>query len=66
MKLDFSERNMDVATFPFRFMRALTVIDSGAAEGNECFLALEKTKKNNDQSWIREWAALAEKTARLA
>ncbi|MGB8212896.1 MAG: alpha/beta hydrolase [Anaerolineales bacterium] len=66
MKLDFSKRNMDVATFPFRFMRALTVVGAGGAEENECFLALEKTKNNNDQSWIREWAALAERVAQLA
>ena len=66
MKLDFSKRNMDVATFPFRFMRALTAVGTGAAEENECFLALEKTRKNKDQSWIREWAIQAEKVSRLA
>ena len=66
MKLDFGKKYMDVATFPFRFMRALMPVGTGAAELNECFLALEKTKKNNDQSWIREWAALAKKNAQLA
>ena len=66
MKLDFGRQYMDVATFPFRFMRALTVVGTGAAEENECFVALEKTKKNNDQSWVREWAALAEKVSQVA
>jgi pimeloyl-ACP methyl ester carboxylesterase len=66
MKLDFGKKYMDVATFPFRFMRALMPVGTGAAEQNECFLALDKTKKNNDQSWIREWAALAEKNAQVA
>ena len=66
MKLDFGKRNMDVATFPFRFMRALMPVGMGAAEQNECFLALEKTKNKNDQSWIREWAAQADKAAQAA
>jgi len=66
MKLDFGKRYMDVATFPFRFIRALTTVGTGGAEVNECFLALEKTKANNDQSWIREWAIQAEKVSRLA
>ena len=66
MKLDFGKRNMDVATFPFRFMRALMAVGTGAAEESECFLALERTKDKDDQSWIREWAALAEKAAQVA
>jgi len=65
MKLDFGKRYMDVATFPFRFMRALMVVGTGS-ETSECFLTLEKTKKNNDQSWIREWAALGERIAQVA
>jgi pimeloyl-ACP methyl ester carboxylesterase len=66
MKLDFGKRHMDVATFPFRFMRALMAVEAGAAEESECFLALEKTKNNNDQSWIQEWAVLAENVSQVA
>ena len=66
MKLDFEKRNMDVATFPFRFMRILGIAGTGGSEVNECFLVLEKTKQNNDQSWISEWAGLAEKLERAA
>jgi len=66
MKLDFGKRYMDVATFSFRFMRALMAVGTGGAEESECFLALEKTKNNNDQSWIREWAAVAEKASQVA
>ena len=66
MKLDFGKRNMDVATFPFRFMRILALAGTGGCEVNECFLVLEKTKKNNEQSWIREWAAMAEKLEQTA
>jgi len=66
MKLDFGKRHMDVATFPFRFMRALMAVEAGAAEESECFLALEKTKNNNDQSWVREWSVLAENVSQLA
>ena len=66
MKLDFTKRNMDVATFPFRFMRILGIAGTGGCEVNECFRTLEKVKQNDDQSWIREWAALAEKLERTA
>jgi hypothetical protein len=47
-------------------MRILGISGTGGSEANECFLALEKTKKNNDQSWIKEWAALAEKLEQQA
>jgi Esterase FrsA-like len=66
MKLDFGKRNMDVATFSFRFMRALMAVGTGAAEESDCFLALERTKKHDDKGWIREWAGMAEKAAQLA
>ncbi|MDR3573466.1 MAG: alpha/beta hydrolase [Anaerolineaceae bacterium] len=66
MKLDFGKRNMDVATIPFRFMRILGIAGTGGSDVNECFLALENTKKNNEQSWIKEWAALAEKLEQAA
>ncbi len=32
MKLDFGKRNMDVATFPFRFMRILALAGTGGCE----------------------------------
>ncbi len=66
MKLDFGGRNMDVATYPFRFMRILGIAGTGGSEANECFLTLEKVKNNDEQSWVREWANLAEKMERLA
>ncbi len=66
MELDFSGRNMDVATFPFRFMRILALAGTGGCEVNECFLILGKTKKNNDQSWIKEWATMAGKLEQAA
>ena len=66
MKLDFGRRNMDVATFPFRFMRILALAGTGGCETNECFLTLEKTKQNNDQSWIKEWATIAGKLEQAA
>ena len=66
MKLDFGGRNMDIATFPFRFMRILALAGTGGCEANEYFQVLEKTKKNNDQSWIKEWATMAGKLERAA
>ena len=47
MKLDFTGRNMDIATFPFRFMRILALAGTGGSEVNECFLTLEKMKDKN-------------------
>jgi hypothetical protein len=61
MQLDFRGRNMDVATYPFRFMRILGIAGTGGCEPSECFLTLERIKPNDEQSWIREWAALAER-----
>ena len=66
MQLDFRGRNMDVATYPFRFMRILGIAGTGGCEPSECFLTLEKVKPNDEQSWIREWAALAERIERQA
>jgi len=66
MQLDFRGRNMDVATYPFRFMRILGIAGTGGCEPSECFLTLERIKPNDEQSWIREWAALAERIERQA
>jgi hypothetical protein len=66
MKLDFRGRNMDIATYPFRFMRILGIAGTGGCAVNECFLTLERIKNRDDQSWIREWANIAERIERLA
>ena len=66
MKLDFRGRNMDVATYPFRFMRILGIAGTGGCEANECFATLEKVSDHSDESWVREWAALARRIERLA
>lgn len=66
MKLDFRGRNMDVATYPFRFLRILGIAATGGSEANECFLTLERVKNNDEQSWVREWANMAARTERLA
>ena len=69
MKLDFRGRNMDVATYPFRFMRILGVAGTGGCEANECFLTLERVRQNDEQSWVQEWmntAAVIEQLAEKA
>jgi hypothetical protein len=66
MQLDFRGRNMDIATYPFRFMRILGIAGTGGSEANECFLTLDKVKSKDEQSWIKEWANLAERTEQLA
>jgi hypothetical protein len=66
MKLDFRGRNMDVATYPFRFMRILGISGTGGSEASECFLTLERIKNRSEQSWVQEWAGTAEKAQLLA
>ena len=66
MKLDFRGRNMDIATYPFRFMRILGISGTGGSDPSECFLTLDKIRNHDDQSWVREWTRQAEKTEQLA
>ncbi len=60
MKLDFSNKTMDIGTFPFNFVRTLMVAGTGGAEISECLLAAGRIKDNDEESWIVEWAALAD------
>ena len=64
MKLDFHK--MDIGSFPFNYVRTLMVAGTGGAELNECLLAAERIKDNNEESWVREWAIIAEKVAQAA
>ncbi|MGD0455121.1 MAG: alpha/beta fold hydrolase [Solirubrobacteraceae bacterium] len=66
MKLDFSRRQMDIGTFSFNLVRVLSLTGTGGAEISECLLAAEKVKDNDPESWVREWATLAERVARVA
>jgi hypothetical protein len=64
MKLDF--HNMDIGSFPFNFIRTLSVAGTGGAEVNECLLAAERIQDKHEESWVQEWASLAEKVSRAA
>ena len=67
MKLKLGKRNMDVANFSIQvYAHSGAGRNRGNFKINECFLTLEKTQKNNEQSWIKEWAALAEKLEQAA
>jgi hypothetical protein len=66
MKLDFGGRNMDIASFPFRFMRILALAGTGGCEASEAFRVLARVKPNDDRSWVREWAAMAQRLERAA
>lgn len=66
MKLDFSQKTMDIGTFAFNYVRTLMVAGTGGAEINECLMTAEKIKDNNIASWVQEWAATAEKVAQSA
>ena len=66
MKLDFRRKTMDIGTFAFNFVRTLMVAGTGGAEINECLLVAERIRQNDDESWIREWAGVAESVYRIA
>lgn len=66
MKPVFSQRTMDIGTFEFNFMRTLMVAGTGGAEINECFLTIDRIKDNDPESWVREWASMAERVHRSA
>jgi pimeloyl-ACP methyl ester carboxylesterase len=66
MKLDFGQHAMDIGTPVFNFVRTLMVAGTGGAEINECLLVAEKIKRGDDESWIREWANIAENVNRVA
>jgi len=66
MKLDFSQKQMDIGTPAFNFVRTLMVAGTGGAELNECLLAAERIKQNDEESWIREWSNIAESVHRIA
>jgi pimeloyl-ACP methyl ester carboxylesterase len=66
MKLDFSAKAMDIGTFTFNYMRALMVAGTGGAELNECFLVASRIKDKDQESWVREWALMAEQVHRSA
>ena len=66
MNLNFKKKHMDIGTFPFNFIRTLSLAGTGGAEINECFLAGKKIQNNSWKSWIHEWALLAEKVAKKA
>jgi pimeloyl-ACP methyl ester carboxylesterase len=61
MKLDFSNRVMDIGTFQFNFVRALMVAGTGGAELSECLLVAQKIRDGDAESWTQQWAEVAEK-----
>jgi pimeloyl-ACP methyl ester carboxylesterase len=66
MKLDFSKKTMDIGTFAFNYVRTLMVAGTGGAEVNECLLVAERIKDNDIESWVREWALLADNVWEVA
>ena len=66
MKLDFSKEMMDIGTFSFNLVRTMALAGTSGAEISECLLAADRIKDHDQESWVREWAILAEKVARTA
>jgi pimeloyl-ACP methyl ester carboxylesterase len=66
VKLAFSNKSMDIGTFEFNFMRTLMVAGTGGAEISDCFLVADRIKQNDAESWVREWALMAERVRQSA
>lgn len=66
MKLDFGRKSMDIGTSAFNFVRTLMVAGTGGAEVNECLLVADRIKRDDGESWTREWAVIAESVHRSA
>lgn len=66
MKLDFSTRAMDIGTPSFNLVRTLSVAATGGAEAAECLLTAGRVKNGDAESWVTEWAALADQRHREA
>lgn len=66
MELHFGKKTMDIGTSAFSFVRTLMVAGTGGAEINECLLVVERIRQNDEESWIREWASIAENVYRIA
>jgi pimeloyl-ACP methyl ester carboxylesterase len=61
MKLDLGHKVMDIGTFGFNLVRTLMVAGTGAAEVSECLFAADAVKDGDPESWVGEWASLAER-----
>lgn len=66
MKLDFSYKQMDVGTASFNFIRTLMVSTTGGAELNECLRVGARIRDGDAESWVREWASMAQQLQRYA
>jgi pimeloyl-ACP methyl ester carboxylesterase len=66
MKFDFSKKQMDIGTFAFNFVRTLAVAGTGGAELNECLRAASAIKDGDIESWVTQWALLAEEVRAAA
>ncbi len=61
MKVDFKDKT--VGGFVYEFVRGLSLQESEAAEVGECLETIARVRKDDFDSWIREWAATAERTS---
>src|SRR5262249_26035675 len=66
MQFDFGPKVMDIGTFEFNYVRALMVAGTGAADIGECMMVGHRLKKGDTESWVREWAGLADRVRQSA
>ncbi len=64
MKLDLED--MTIGSAGFNFVRTLSVAATGGADFAECLIAARRIREGDDESWVREWAALAGRVQQAA
>jgi len=64
MRVDFSDKT--VGGFNYELMRGLSVQHAGAAQLGECMETMAGIRDNDFESWTREWAGTAGRTAAYA
>lgn len=52
--------------YSFQALRTLSSVAGGGADVSECLRAIHRIKEGDDNSWYREWFALAEQRERTA
>src|SRR5690348_8778714 len=59
-------RNPKVGSFNFEFLRAMSYSATGGTELGECLAVATRIEEGNFESWIAEWAQLADRVAQEA
>jgi hypothetical protein len=64
MKVNFADKT--VGSFNYEFIRGVSTQAVGAAEFGECMETMHRIRKNDFDSWTREWTATADRVMTFA